>query len=180
MPVTRDTFDSYMPRLGYLPQDQNMDEGAKLCIFCEMFYQLLYICIFVHIFVYICTLYTCITTYSYICIFAYLFISIFVYLYICIFVYLYICIYMNTWIFAYLYICIFVYLYQPNYRRQGSLYPQARPPVSLLTAQKHVCHQSTVKFMYMLVFFMHIFSLFMEEICCLKPTQNFRNSNRSP
>jgi len=29
MPVTRETFDSYMPRLGYLPQDQNMDE-AKL------------------------------------------------------------------------------------------------------------------------------------------------------
>merc|ERR1711971_1021303 len=29
MPVTRETFDSYMTRLGYLPQDQNMDE-AKL------------------------------------------------------------------------------------------------------------------------------------------------------
>ena len=30
MPVTRETFDSYMPRLGYLPQDQNMDEGEVM------------------------------------------------------------------------------------------------------------------------------------------------------
>jgi len=29
MPVTRETFGTYMSRLGYLPQDQNMDE-AKL------------------------------------------------------------------------------------------------------------------------------------------------------
>ena len=27
MPVTRETFGTYMSRLGYLPQDQNMDEG---------------------------------------------------------------------------------------------------------------------------------------------------------
>ena len=30
MPVTRETFGTYMSRLGYLPQDQNMDEGFNI------------------------------------------------------------------------------------------------------------------------------------------------------
>ena len=30
MPVTRETFGTYLSRLGYLPQDQNMDEGFNI------------------------------------------------------------------------------------------------------------------------------------------------------